>query len=154
MTEKPAPTCPPLNGLKLIVGKYQLNFPEKRPICVTLPGAFKIGIIIVPGSEITLQPGDATVKQKDSCNLTICGDNSEDVHKIAVTVSGVPDPEGDGTCDFWIDVKDVGRLDPKVRVIGDQMMSNLHADAVYDLLDTLDISLEDVNKLRPSEESK
>jgi len=151
MTERPAPKCPPLNGLKLIVRKYELNFTEKRPICVTSPGAFKIGIVIPPGSGITLQPGDASVKQKDSCNLTICGDNSEDVHKIAVTVSGVPDPEGDGLCDFLINVKGVGELDPKVRVVGDEIMSRLWADAVYDLLDTLDISLEDVNKLRPPE---
>ena len=135
--------------LKLTVGDYHLDLNEKKPIPVTLPGTFKIKILTLGNSGVTINSGGVTVEAKSSGGLTIEGDNSADVHKIAVTVNGVPDPEGDGIYDFWIHVEGVGTLDPKVRVVGDETMSSLQADAVYDLLDTLNISLEDANKLRP-----
>jgi len=139
--------CAGLNSLKLTVDEYHLSLNDKRPICITLPGTFKI-VIHQPGnSSVTVGAGDATVSAKESTGLTIEGNNNAPVNKITVMVSGQADP-GDEFA-FWIDVKGVGKLDPKVRVVGSPEMLRLKSEAFYDALDTLDLTLEDANKLKP-----
>ncbi len=149
MTTTPPSVCPPLGRLNLIVGKYVLNFAEKRPICVTLPGPFKFNINIVDasGHKVDLEAGDATVRQKDPCDLTISGDNSVDVKKIAVTVSGEPDPEGDGIYDFWINVVGVGKLDPKVRVVGSDVMLAVKSKEMANTIGDLNLAPQEACKL-------
>ena len=141
------PDCPPAGDLKLTVGQYQLNLNEKKPICVTVPGTFKIIIHNPPSSGVTVGAGDATVKAKSSSGLTIEGDNAAPVNKITVEVDGSADP-GD-VFEFLIKVEGIGVLDPKVRVVDNNMMMSLQSAAFYDALDTLGLTLEDANKLRP-----
>jgi hypothetical protein len=144
-----APECPKAGGLKLTVGNYHLDLNEHKPICVTAPGIFKIKIKTQANSDIVVEKGDATVEQKACSGISISGNNADAADKITVVING--NAEENYECEFLIDIKNLGTLDPKVRVIGDQMMFSLQADAVYDLLDTLDISLEEANKLRPPE---
>jgi hypothetical protein len=139
--------CPPLGDLKLTVGKYHLSLNEKRPVCVTAPGIFKIRIKTVPNSGVVVQKGDATVEQKDCGDVTIAGNNAEQANKITVVVNGSALENYE--CEFLINVKNVGTLDPRVRVVDNDLLFSLQGDALYDLLDTLEISLEDANKLIP-----
>lgn len=107
--------CPNLLSLKLTVDQYHLDLNDKKPICVTSPGTFKI---------VIHQPGNSTV---------------------TVGAGGQSDDE----FAFLIDVKGVGVLDPKVRVIPSTQLMKLRSDTFYDVLDTLGLTLEDINKLAP-----
>ena len=142
-----APECPVPGSLDLTVGDYHLDLNEKKPICVTAPGIFKIKIRTQQNSDFVVAKGDATVEQKDCSGISMIGNNADKADKITVVVNGSAVENYE--CEFLINVKNLGTLDPKVRVVGDETMSSLQADALYDLLDTLDISLEDANKLRP-----
>lgn len=146
-TSAQMPECPPPHDLKLTVDEYYLNLNDKRPICVTVPGTFKIAIKQPGNSTVPIEKGDATVRQKEGSNLTIEGDNSDSADKIAITVSG--DPDGQEVFEFWIKIKKVGQLDPKVRVIPSSQLLILKSEAFYDTLDTLDLTLEEANKLVP-----
>lgn len=146
-TSAQMPVCPPLNNLKLTIDEYHLSLNDKRPICVTLPGTFKITIHQPGNSTVTVGAGDVTVKAKESTGPTIDGNNNAPINKLTVNVGGEADP--DDVFAFWIEVKGVGTLDPKVRVIPSSQMLNLKSEAFYDTLDTLDLTLEDANKLIP-----
>ncbi|NQV86904.1 MAG: hypothetical protein HQ492_07500 [Woeseiaceae bacterium] len=139
--------CPNLASLKLTVDQYHLDLNDKRPICVTSPGTFKI-VIHQPGnSTVTVGAGDVTVSAKETTGVTIDGNNNAPLNKITVNVGagGLPDDE----FAFLIDVKGVGVLDPKVRVIPSSQLMKLRSDTFYDVLDTLGLTLEDTNKLAP-----
>ena len=146
-TSAQAPLCPPLNNLKLNVDEYHLSLNDKRPICITSPGTFKITIQQPGNSTVAIGPGDVTVMAKEGSGLTIEGNNNAPVNKVTVNVSGNSNP-GDIFA-FWIHVDGVGTLDPKVRVIPSNQMLSLKSEAFYNALDTLDLTLEDANKLVP-----
>ena len=150
-TNAQAPLCPPLNNLKLTVDEYHLSLNDKRPICVTTPGTFTITIHQPGNSTVTIAPGDATVEQKEGSSLTIVGNNEASAGKIKINVSG--NPGGDDIFEFWIKVRNVGALDPKVRVIPSSVLTILKSEAFYDTLDILDLTLEDANKLKPPQPS-
>jgi len=147
VTNAQAPDCPPAGDLVLTVGQYQLNLNEKKPVCVTVPGEFKIRVHNPPGSGVSIGAGDITVEAKYEGGPSITGSNDAPVNKITVKIGGSADP-GD-EFDFLIRVDGVGWLDPKVRVVGNTVSMALKSAAVYDLLDTLDLTLEEVNKLIP-----
>lgn len=139
--------CAQLTNLKLTVDEYQLSLNDKKPICVTTPGTFKI-VIHQPGnSTVTIGAGDVTVSAKANTGLTINGSNDAPVNKITVTVDG--DADINDEFGFWINVDGVGNLDPKVRVVGSSTMLNLKSQELYDTLDTLSLTLDEANKLRP-----
>lgn len=144
-----APECPPPNELQLTVGQYQLNLNEKKPICVTVPGTFKIKIINPPNSDVNIGVGEVTVEAKSSAGLSIEGSNDAPVNKVTVEVEGTAE-KGD-EFSFLIRVEGVGVLDPKVRVVDNDTMMLLTSEAFYDALDTLGLSLEEANKLIPPE---
>lgn len=141
------PECPPPNELRLIVGQYQLNLNEKKPICVTVPGTFKIRIINPPNSDVNIGVGEVTVEAKSGAGLSITGSNAAAVKKVTVVVAGSAE-KGD-EFSFLIRVAGVGVLDPKVRVVDNDTMFLLKSEAFYDALNTLDLSLEEANKLIP-----
>jgi hypothetical protein len=139
--------CAKQTDLKLTVDENQLSLNDKKPICITVPGTFKI-VIHQPGNAtVTIGAGDVTVSAKASTGLTISGNNNAPVNKITVTVDGEADI--DDEFGFWINVDGVGKLDPKVRVVGSSTMLNLQAQDFYDTLDTLGLTLEDANELKP-----
>jgi len=146
-TSAQAPLCPAPNNLKLTVDQYELKLSDKVPICVTSPGTFKIAIHQPGNATVTIGAGDVTVKAKEETGLKIEGNNNAPINKITVTVEGDAEP-GD-IFEFWIEVKNVGILDPKVRVIPSMEMLSLKSTAFYDVLDTLDLTLEEANKLVP-----
>ena len=141
------PDCPGPNQLLLHVAKYELGLNEKKPICVTTPGNFKIKIVGPRNQGVSIQAGDAVVEGKKCDGLEIAGDNSADKNKITVEVVG--NAAINYECEFWIKVDGIGMLDPKVRVVDNETIMNLQYVSLHDFLDTLDISLEEANKLRP-----
>ena len=140
-----APACPPAADLKLTVGKYYLNLNDKRPICVTVPGNFKITIKIQQNSGIVINAGDVTAKGKPKDDdttqndVTIKGDNALDKEKLAIDVGG--SAQIDEKFEFWIKVKGVGKLDPIVRVVDNNMMMSLKFAEAAHALDTLGLKL-------------
>lgn len=145
-----APDCPPAADLKLHVGQYELKLNNKKPICIKLGGTFKITILNPPGSGATVNSGDVTAVEKTGVSVSIEGNNISTTNKLAITVDGTADV--DDIFDFWITVRGVGTLDPKIRVVDNDVMMNVQSAALYNTLDTLGLSLEEANKLRPPEE--
>jgi hypothetical protein len=139
--------CAKMTTLRLTVDEYRLSLNNKKPICVAVPGTFKIVIRQPANSTVTIGAGDVTVTAKASTGLTINGSNTAPVNKVTVTVDG--DADIDDEFGFWINVNGVGKLDPKVRVVGSSTMLNLKSQEFYDTLDTLNLTLEDANKLKP-----
>ena len=121
--------CPMVGQSKLFVGQYHLVFNEKRPICVTAPGVFKIEIKSVMNPKVPVPKGAATVKGKNCEGLTINGDNTLDPDIIEVVVSGIALEKYE--CEFLIKVAGLGELDPKVRVVGGTAMQNLMSEAFF-----------------------
>ncbi len=141
------PDCPAPDRLILHVAKYELGFNEKKPVCVTTSDNFKIKIV-GPGSRPAgIAAGDVVVEGKKCDGLTITGNNSANKNKITVEVDG--NAAINYECEFLIRVEGVGILDPKVRVVDNETIMNLQYVTLHDFLDTLDISLDDANKLRP-----
>jgi len=139
------PKCAKPNDIVLTVGQYSLDLEQKNPVCVTAPDTFKIKIKDKTGG--TVAAGDATVEKKNCSGLTIVGNNIDNKKKIAVNVGGAS--EKGYECEFLIRVKNVGVLDPRVRVVGSSFKMQLTSDAFYDTLDTLDLTVEEANKLIP-----
>jgi hypothetical protein len=141
--------CANLPGLKLTVKKYHLELNDKRPICVTVPGEFKITIHNPPGSGVSVGSEDVSVRQKDDSDepdVKIFGDNKSPTNKVAVSVEGAA---GDGDeFEFWIIVKGVGKLDPKVKVIDSDALMNQQYRAVGDAMDAFGLTFEDAFKIR------
>ena len=54
--------------------------------------------------------------------------------------------------DFWIDVKNVGLLDPRIRVVPSIELSNLQWRAVQEALDTWNLTFDDVPDLMPPDD--
>ncbi len=147
------PKCPKVGQSKLFVGQYHMVFNEKKPICVTAPGVFMIEIKSVMNSGVTVPSGAATVKDKDCEDLSIVGNNSLDPDIIAVVVTGNALVEYQ--CEFLIAVAGLGVLDPKVRVVGDNMMLMLQSEAFSDSLKlsgtSTDQAFEFLSELKKSE---
>ena len=145
--------CPMVGQSKLFVGQYHLVFNEKKPICVTSPGVFMIEIKSVGNSGVTVPQGAATVEDKDCEDLSIVGDNSLDSDIIAVVVNGNALVEYE--CEFLIAVTGLGVLDPKVRVVGDNMMQMLLSEAFSNTLKltgtSTDQAFEILSELKKSE---
>ena len=142
--------CANLPGLKLTVKEYHLDLNDNRPICVTVPGEFKITIHNPPGSGVSVGSGEASVGQKDDSDepdVVIFGDNTSPTNKISVYLQG--DAKVDDEFEFWINVEGVGMLDPKVRVIDSDALMIQQYHAVDDAMDAFGLQFEDVNKLQP-----
>jgi hypothetical protein len=142
-----APGCPPAANLILTIDQYHLSLSDKQPICVSLPGTISIKIHQPGNSSVSIGAGDVTAAAKESTGLMIEGNNNAPINKLKINVSGTAQV-GDEFA-FLIDVKGVGVLDPKVRVVDNTQMMELQSVEFYDFLDTLGITLDDANKLKP-----
>jgi len=148
-----AQICKGAGVLKLKVDKYHLVLVEKKPICITVPGQFKIKIKPLSGSTVDILVGEATVEEKSASSpVTIRGTNDPAANKIIVKVelkSGkYVDP--DDEFDFWIKVDGIGLLDPRVRVVSRAELLQFQYDAINEVLvEEFDMTLEDVQKIRP-----
>lgn len=139
----PVLPCPNPITVQLIVHKDELTLSNNSPLCVVVPGEFKIKIHNPPGSGVTIGPGDVTAGGKlDNNNppppATMAGDNSADVDVLAVKISGTANI-GD-EFDYWVKVVGVEKpLDPTVRVIGNEQRTNLTYSFAAEALDLLGV---------------
>jgi hypothetical protein len=147
------PSCANLPGMLLTIKQYSIDLNDNRPVCITVPGEFKITIVNPPGGGHSVTGGDVTVRQKadaEDAAVLIEGDNQSPVNKLTVKVEGVPGKsisEGD-EFEFWIDINNVGKLDPRIRVVpGDQLMQH-QVNAVDATLDSWGVTYEEFEKIR------
>ena len=154
------PDCAEMVQLKLTVDKYHLELNDKRPICMTVPGMFKIKIKNVPNSSVTVGDGDVTVVQKDDPAEAsvlingINGANGSPVNKVDVEIKLAPDKNvsyGD-EFEFLIHVEGVGTLDPRIKVVDNEGLRSLQWAEIEDTLDTLTLDVDDIYRLRPPTE--
>ena len=150
--------CPPMSGndgLRLTVDQYRLGLNNNKPICTVLPGTFRIKVRNPPNADHDVQAGDITIEQKAGAPFSISGDNSADKDYVDVTVAEfVTIPETESDCDdgtgdecakFWIKVKGVGELDPKVRVVDATKQMIHQRDTLAEVFDDLGLTLDEVN---------
>lgn len=139
--------CANLPAMKLTIDVYHLDLNDKTPICVMVPGEFKIKIHNPAGF---VNEGDVTVRQKDDSEdppVLIYGTNVAPANKITVKVEGNAD-YGD-EIDFWIKVEGVGILDPRIRIVDPSEMNALLYNAVDETMDTYGLGIDDVRELKP-----
>ena len=117
--------CASLPGFKLTIKQYHIDLNDRRPVCVEVPGAFVIQIVNPMDGGHTVQDNDVTVQQKvdpDEARVTIAGNSVLVNNKLMLVVTveegpqGPPPAEGE-EFEFWIKIKGVGMLDPRIRVI-------------------------------------
>jgi hypothetical protein len=122
--QQPDPNCVEKGKSKLELGVYHLVLEEKKDICLNVdlnegPKTFVINIKIKDGLQVNLR--DVAVTAKDPLGkVNLSGGNTVDTDKVLVYVSvkeGQKVAVGD-TIGFNINVKDLGILDPRVRVVG------------------------------------
>jgi hypothetical protein len=149
----PETDCPKPSVLLLLVHDQFLWLTERRPICVTAPGAFKIRIINLSGADVTIGRGDVTARGKDDDkspkpSLTMSGDNSAKKNILDVKVDGTANLGSE--FGVWINVAGVGTLDPTVRVIGKGALQSLKYDTAQEDLQLLGFEPELIDQmLRP-----
>jgi hypothetical protein len=145
-----AQACVPVNP-KLWIDKYRLELKEQQPICVTMPGEFEIRIHQPGNSSVAIDIGDVTVHEKAEGGPTIRGVNDPTVNKVVVSVGGDPneyDPGDD--FDFYIEVKGVGILDPRVRIVDTDTLAARKYRAIEELLDELfSMTIDEFRNLKP-----
>ncbi len=146
MSTASAQDCADVAALRLIVDKYHLRLNDKRPICITVPGKFKIKIKQPAGASVTVNAGDVTVTEKTGSALDIEGDNAAVANKVRVEVDGPALVEEE--FDFWIKVEGVGELDPRVRVIDNDSLNQVKKKLIDDLFDTLVTTPEEYMEFR------
>jgi len=159
--------CPPTSGffgLKITAKDNHLslgsvgNSYNNRPICAALDQPIKIRIHNPSSSNFQVDAGDVTVVQKAESHVIISGSNDDDVKYLEITVSepdGGLDPTKLGTCDddtddcagFDIIVAGLGTLDPKVRVVDNNVTMRNAYGTLVEVFEDLDMTLEDVNLL-------
>ena len=157
---EPVLPCPNPVTVQLIVHREDLTLSNNSPICVVVPGEFKIKIHNPPGSGVTVGPGDATAGGKlDNNNppptATMAGDNSVDADVLVIKISGTANI-GD-EFDYWVKVAGVENpLDPTVRVIGNPQRTSLTYGFAAEALDLLglepDLIQEILRPIKPEDE--
>ncbi len=137
--------CAELWKSKLKIDEYHLELNVKEPFCIRVPGTVRLPIENKPNADHQIQPGDVTVKQKANSPLTITGDNSVDRLELIIKITGVAKVNDEAS--FLISVKDVGVLDPKVRVIDTNALLQLLSQTISEALDTLGLNWDDVARV-------
>lgn len=149
------PDCPKTSGnnaLKLTIDEYHLSLNNKKPICIPMGGSVNVRIHQPGNSTVVIEQGDVTAAQKDGAPFIISGINADDEY---LTLTATPFPNGGGdetSCDdgtddecakFWIKVKGVGELDPKVRVVDGGVETSLKQKILQEVLEDLDLTIEE-----------
>ena len=135
--------CADLKNMKLGIDEYYLELDSRKPICTKVPGTIKVRIKNPPNSDHVIAKGDV-VTQKPGSPLTITGNNSADRLELVISVTG--DASADEEAKFFITVKDVGVLDPKVRVVDTDVLLRLLTHAIDEALDLLGLEWEDAER--------
>lgn len=123
-------------AVQLVVHKKKLTMSNNAPICVVVPGNFKVKINNTPGSNISVGPGDATAGGK-AASPKMEGSNTVDEETLFVEITGSANI-GD-ELHYWVHVNGLPQLDPTVRVIGNQQRTNLTYSFAVEALDLLGV---------------
>jgi hypothetical protein len=105
--------------LNLTIQQYHIVLNEKRPVCVRLPLPATFTIRINDPRNI-VDPGDVSIKEKpDVKEVTIRDTNISAEEVLTVEVKEVKgyNAKAETEYEYLIEVKGVGLLDPKVRII-------------------------------------
>ena len=151
-----AQDCTPTKPLpRLKVDRYKLVFvdhnDEISTLCVTSPGTFQIRIGNPSSAKHQVKLNDVTVTNKSAVGPTIDGQNDTKIKKVDVTVGPGLDP-GD-ELDFLITVKDVGVLDPRVRIVDTEIIERLEWEALNEfLVEETGLTVNDLISLRPPQD--
>jgi hypothetical protein len=136
-----AADCEASGTLKLRVTQYHLVLMPKIPVCVAVSagveGKFKITILPVGGSGSAVNLKDADVWEKhDSSPVTIRGGNDSVSNQIDVVVTLKTGRviEVGNEFEFWITIKDVGKLDPRVRVKDADLLQKMHYELANEMM--------------------
>ena len=126
----------------LTIGEHTLDFSENQPVCVTPDGTFEIYIETVGG--YSLNYNDVSVKQKKGFTKIKKDDvNSQGVMTVEVgkfTIGAEPK--------YKITVKNVGVLDPRVRIIpAFHLLHENYAEIEEYLLDEYLLSLSGLDEI-------
>ncbi|HNP62444.1 MAG TPA: hypothetical protein PKH39_00835 [Woeseiaceae bacterium] len=133
--------CADLKNMKLGIDEYYLELDSRKPICTKVPGTIRVRIKNPPNSDHVVARGDVTATQKPGSPLTISGNNSADRLELVINVTGPA--TADEEAQFLIAVKDVGVLDPKVRVVDTDVLLRLLTHAIEESLGILGLDWED-----------
>lgn len=130
-----APGCAD-SSLRLKVDLYELSLNDKKPICVTVDVPFMIIIQNPPGADWDVEAGDVTLMDKrengKANQYEISGNNSANKNYVLGILTGAVTPGAD--YEFWINVKNVGTLDPRVRVVDSDTIRRMRYEAALELL--------------------
>lgn len=155
--------CPKMTGiggLKLTAKDNHLSLSNNLAICAEIDDPLKIRIQNPKSSDFQVKAGDVTAVQKSTSPVVISGSNIADKNYLVITVKEpiggfTPDDLGgcgdgdidDGCAGFDIMVAGLGKLDPKVRVVDNNVLFlNLHAEIV-EVFEDLGVTLDEVNEI-------
>jgi hypothetical protein len=140
-------SCPNVASIRVTAKENHLSLNDNAPVCVVRDATGNVNdtfqlTVALPNSFVD---GDIRVEQKESAEpMTIEGVYSQETNKVEVHVSG-PADVGD-EFKYKIYVKDIGMLDPKVRVVGPQYWSATLAESLDDFLKANGVSAEEAFK--------
>lgn len=155
--------CPKMTGiggLKLTAKDNHLSLSNNLAICAELGDPLKIRIQNPTSSDFQVKSGDVTAVQKSTSPVEIYGSNIADKNYLVITVK---EPVGglvpadllecgdgdtdDGCAGFDIIVAGLGKLDPKVRVVDNNVrLLNVYAE-LLEVFEDVGLSLDEINEL-------
>lgn len=138
--------CADVPKMKLTLGEYHIDLNDKKAVCVPVNTTFTIQV--KKQGQYVIQKGWVTVeKKKDSKgpSATVTGNNSADASELKVTIGGTVS-EGT-TVSFLIKIKDLGELDPKIKIIDNATFLELQARGVRRVMEAYGKTGSDVRKL-------
>lgn len=135
-TDAQAQQCPNVASMRLTAAENHLDLNDNMPVCVQVgeSGEIDFTFSIKIANPIVVGQGDVTVvKKEDQTDVVISGNNEEFVDKLRITVTGNPGDETE--FQYFIKVKDIGELDPTVRVIDNDAFLSAQTQALEDFLE-------------------
>lgn len=127
-------------NLRLRIDKYQIRMrPKDKPRCVILRNDGTVNMDVKMkvniGNDLLVDLGDITVKEKPGGTLTISGTNNTLVDEVMINVSGPGELEQ--IFGFDIEVENLGKLDPRVRIVDDGDSLMIHGPEIRGLIDSI-----------------
>jgi len=138
------------SSLRLKIDLYELWLNDKKPICIAVDTPFSIVVQNPPGADWDVKAGDVTIEDKRDDGkpnaYEISGNNSANEKFVLGIVTGTVIAGEEYA--FWIHVKGVGTLDPRVRVVDSDTFRRSRFEAAIALLNSeLNMVLEELSFL-------
>lgn len=140
--------CANAASMKFKAQENHISLDETKPLCVSVDennqvdATFVIQIVGNPNFD----PGIISVMEKNPESGVTIRREGTDPNILEIHVQGTP-PAGEEWFDYWIEADKVGKLDPKVRVVGSPELQSHQADVLKETLDANGISVEEATSL-------